>query len=266
MIDEQRCPRALSLRYAVGCQARHEDNGTQHKSCTLKGYYPNCLHKDLFQFDPLFPIKINEIYNAISGEGATAGRVCTIVRVSGCNLRCDYCDTVYAYNEGTEMMTEEILSNIGMTDVLYTGGEPLWDKDAALNFLKALQARGKNVFVETNGSIDIRPFVPFAHLVMDIKTPSSGMNKAMRLDNIKLLDNSDEIKFVVADREDYDFAKNVVAKFYAFSNTEYIYISPAWGDIGFIQDLSRWMIDDKSRMLLSLQQHKIIWPPEKRGV
>ncbi len=266
MIADQLCSRALLLKYSARCQARHADNGVQHKICHEMGNYPNCSHKELFRFDSAHTMNINEIYKAISGEGATAGRVCTIVRVSGCNLRCSYCDTVYAYDEGTEMTTEEVLSKIEMVDVLYTGGEPLYDKEASLNFLKALQASGKNVFVETNGSIDIRPFVPFAHLVMDIKMPSSGMNKAMCLDNIKLLDSNDEIKFVVADRTDYDIAKKVIEKFYAYSNTCHIYISPTWGDMGFIQDLSRWMIEDESRMLLSLQQHKIIWPPEKRGV
>jgi len=266
MLDERACPRGLVRKRAFNCQALHGQDGKSHELCTAAGYYSACEHKALFDFNPVHVMKINEIYNAISGEGATAGRVCTIVRVSGCNLRCSYCDTTYAYDAGIEMSTSVILDHIEMDDVLYTGGEPLYLKDAALNFLKALQVKRKRVFVETNGSIDIRPFTGFAHLVMDIKTPSSKMHKAMLFENIKFLDSMDEIKFVVADKLDYDYANRIVQMHNALSYTKNIYISPAWGNIEFIQELSKWMIADKSNMLLSLQQHKIIWPPEKRGV
>jgi 7-carboxy-7-deazaguanine synthase len=215
-------------------------------------------------------MKICEIYPAISGEGSSTGRVCTIVRTVGCNLRCLYCDSQYAYEGGTEIATKDVLDVIlkyGIKTVLFTGGEPLLEEKIASNFLRAMLENQIVTYVETNGSIDIRPFKLLAHMVMDVKTPSSGMHEKMEWNNMSYIGPMDEIKFVVSNREDYDYAKQVVEKYKLFNSTSNIFVSPVWtDDKKFFQELSSWMIQDRSEARLMVQQHKVIWGSVKRSV
>lgn len=226
------------------------------------------LGENFISYNPGLPMFISEIYPAISGEGGSQGAVCTIVRVTGCNLRCKYCDTTYAYEGGDRISTKDVVDAVlkyGIKTVLFTGGEPLFDKAVALNFLQAMFENEIKVYVETNGSIDISPFMPLATIVMDIKCPSSGMHDRTIWDNIKYLKLADEIKFVVADRADYDYATKIMEDHDLAARD--VFISPAWtDDRQFFRDLSDWLVADRSSARLSIQQHKEIWGAIKRGV
>jgi len=219
-------------------------------------------------YDPDLKMYISEVYPAISGEGGSQGKVCTIVRTTGCNLRCEYCDTVYAYEGGDQVSTGDIIGAVlkfGIDTVLFTGGEPLLDKNIASNFLQALFENDIKVYIETNGTIDIRPFMPLATVVMDIKCPSSGMHDRTIWENINYLKIDDEIKFVVSDKDDYEYAKQIIERYQLGARN--VFISPVWrDDRSFFQRLADWMVADRSPARLSLQQHKQIWGPKQRGV
>jgi len=226
------------------------------------------LGENFISYNPDLPMYISEIYPAISGEGGSQGAVCTIIRVTGCNLRCKYCDSKYAYEGGDQISTSAVVDAVlkyGVKTVLFTGGEPLLDRTVALNFLQAMFENEIKAYVETNGSIDIGPFMPLATIVMDVKCPSSEMHDRTVWDNIKYLKIDDEVKFVVADRVDYEYAKSVMEK-YDLANRN-VFISPVWGDDRkFFQDLADWMVADRSSARLSIQQHKEIWGATRRGV
>lgn len=265
MLPSNRCPWALT--YTDGSYECVMDLG-KPKRC--EGDREKCPFGDFSAYDPDLEMHISEIYPAISGEGATAGTVCTIIRTVGCNLRCSYCDTTYAYEGGDIVSTKDILDAVlkfGIHTVLFTGGEPLLNKQVASNFLRALFENEISAFVETNGSIDIRPFIPLAHMVLDIKCPSSGMSDKMFWDNIQYIGFDDEIKFVISNAEDYEFAKGIIEKQQLIKRTQHIFMSPAWSDDkSFFQELSNWLVVDRSPAKLSIQQHKVIWGPKERGV
>lgn len=258
------CPWALNTGVSIQCIKCGLDVVDK-----CEGDTTTCpLGEDFISYDPDLPMFISEIYPAISGEGGSQGTVCTIVRVAGCNLRCRYCDTTYAYEGGDKISTSAVVDAIlkyGIKTVLFTGGEPLLDKTVALNFLQAMFENEIKVYVETNGAIDIGPFMPLATIVMDIKCPSSGMHDKTFWDNVKYLKLDDEVKFVVADRADYDYAKGVMEE-YSLDNRN-VFMSPAWtDDRQFFRDLSDWMVADRSSARLSIQQHKEIWGATTRGV
>jgi 7-carboxy-7-deazaguanine synthase len=211
-------------------------------------------------------MKINEIYKSIQGESTYAGRPCVFIRTTGCNLRCEWCDTPHAFEEGREMTVETILARVESFDcrlVELTGGEPLLQKEAPWLVTKLLD-RGHTVLIETSGSLDIRPIDPRAVLVMDIKCPGSGMSGAMRWDNLSALKPSDQVKFVIKDRADYEWAVEILAR-YPFLNQRAVLFSPVFG----VMDprlLADWILEDGRSVHLQLQLHKYIWHPEARGV
>jgi len=211
-------------------------------------------------------MKINEIYKSIQGESTYAGRPCIFIRTTGCNLRCDWCDTPHAFEEGREMTLEAILARVECLDcrlVELTGGEPLLQKEAPGLVTKLLD-RGHTVLIETSGSLDIRPIDPRAVLVMDIKCPGSGMSGAMRWDNLSVLKPSDQVKFVIKDRADYDWAAGILDR-YPRLNERTVLFSPVFG----VMDprlLADWILEDGLPVHLQLQLHKYIWHPEARGV
>jgi 7-carboxy-7-deazaguanine synthase len=210
-------------------------------------------------------LKVNEIFLSVQGEGLSSGFPTIFVRFTGCNLRCSYCDTVYSYNDGVDMSPEEILEEIKKLHynrVCLTGGEPLLQKDIK-KLLKILD--GYTVTIETNGSIKLncldlsnRKYT----FVMDIKTPSSGCSREMMLDNFKLLEDRDEIKFVIGDREDYEWSKNIIFKFYKKGT---ITFSPVYNKIDCAQ-MVKWLLDDRLDVRFQLQLHKFIWGPDVTGV
>jgi len=211
------------------------------------------------------PVKVYDIYQSLLGESSLAGYPAVIIRLSGCNLRCKYCDTTYAYEEGRELGVEEILDIVeayNLRRTLVTGGEPLLQQETP-RLCRELLDRGYQVIVETNGSLDIRQIPEGAIRVIDIKTPGSGESKRNDWRNIDFLTGTDEIKFVLVDRNDYLWAKGIIEKCRLEYKTKLI-LSPAWNLLEPAQ-LASWVLEDKLNLRVGLQLHKIIWSPDKRN-
>ena len=211
-------------------------------------------------------LKVCEIFTSIQGESSYAGIPCTFVRLMGCNLRCSYCDTTFSYDEGIELSEEEIMRKIrlaGIDLVEITGGEPLLQREV-YHFTEKLIEERYRVLIETNGSISIKDIDKRAVVVLDLKTPASGMSDKMDFSNLNEVKHNDEIKFVITDRNDYEWSKNIIYRF-DLMNKCHLLLSPAYGILA-ADTLARWMIDDKVRARLNLQLHKYIFGPEKRRV
>jgi 7-carboxy-7-deazaguanine synthase len=209
---------------------------------------------------------INEIFYSIQGESTYAGRLCVFVRLTYCNLRCTYCDTAYAFTEGREMTLEEIMRRVGSFKcglVEVTGGEPLLQKNVH-TLLTMLGDAGYEVLLETGGHMDIRPVDKRVKRIMDIKCPSSGESEKNRWQNITDLRPQDEVKFVVGDRRDYEWAAKKIAE-YQLNEKCSVLISPVFGKINY-EELAGWILGDRLPVRMQLQMHKYIWPPDKRGV
>ncbi|RLF46533.1 MAG: 7-carboxy-7-deazaguanine synthase QueE [Thermoplasmata archaeon] len=215
-------------------------------------------------------MKISEIFYSIQGEGTLAGYPTIFIRASGCNLRCSYCDTKYAYEEpGTEMNINEILGRIKQYKARYvcvTGGEPLLQKET-IELIDKLLKIGYNVSLETNGSIDISniadKFSSYEKsflISLDIKCLSSGMHGKMMLSNIDKLRKHDQLKFVIDNREDYEYAKKLMGE---YNPKCIILFQPVWGKDP--KKVAEWLLSDALNARLSLQIHKIIWG-DKRGI
>lgn len=211
-------------------------------------------------------LKVNEIFYSVQGEGTSAGLPCVFVRLTYCNLRCTYCDTEYAFHEGTDLSIDEILyevNNFKCNLVEVTGGEPLLQRES-LQLMKALCDAGYSVLLETGGSLSIKDVDPRVTIIMDIKTPSSKMESKNLFSNIDLLKKEDEVKFVVGDSEDYLWTKQVM-KEYDLSSKCRILISPVFGKIEPVE-IAGWILKDKLPARFQLQMHKYIWDPGRRGV
>lgn len=211
-------------------------------------------------------MKVCEIFTSIQGESSYAGLPCTFIRLTGCNLRCSYCDTVYAYEEGTELTEDEIINKVkaaGTNTIEITGGEPLL-QGGVLHLIKRLLDEGYMVLVETNGSQDIKGIDKRAVVILDIKTPCSKMSEKMRSSNLTYLKPADELKFVITDRRDYDWSKNFIIENGLLGKCKILF-SPAFGNID-PADLSTWIISDRLYVRLNLQLHKYIYSPDTRGV
>ncbi len=213
-------------------------------------------------------IKVNEIFHSIQGESTYAGCPCVFVRLTGCNLRCAYCDTVYAYEEGSLMDVEEIVKKVkdfSCSLVEVTGGEPLL-QDETPRLIKTFLDLGCTVLLETNGSKDISTVDRRCVKIMDVKCPSSGEDKQNDLENLHRLNQGDELKFVIADLEDYNFAVDILSRVSKEKkNRIHVHFSPCFGKIG-PRELSEWILKDRLNVRLNLQLHKYIWPPDMRGV
>ena len=211
-------------------------------------------------------LKINEIFHSIQGESTYAGRRCVFVRLTYCNLRCTYCDTEYAFNEGTDISIETIIDEIKQYDcklVEVTGGEPLM-QDESLELMKSLCDLNFEVMLETGGSLPIEDVDERVKIIMDLKTPSSGMMKKNLYENIKFIKKNDEIKFVIGSREDYEWTKEIIKK-YKLNDKCPILFSVVFGQLKPVT-LSEWILEDKLDVIYQLQMHKYIWEPDKRGV
>jgi len=214
------------------------------------------------------PLKVNEIFYSIQGESSYAGCPCVFVRLTGCNLRCSYCDTSYAYEEGIWMDCGEILGRVRPFDcrlVEVTGGEPLLQEETPL-LIDRLLDRGHTVLMETNGSLDIRLVDQRCIRILDVKCPSSGEADKNNLDNLRYLGVHDEIKFVLGDRGDYDYARTILSSFSGrFPCTARPLFAPVYGRLAPAA-LAAWILEDHLDVRLQVQLHKIIWGHEKRGV
>jgi 7-carboxy-7-deazaguanine synthase len=209
---------------------------------------------------------ICEIFKSIQGESSFVGLPCAFVRLSGCNLNCTYCDTWYAKSEGYELDLSRIVDTVktlGVRLVEITGGEPLIQEETPL-LAEMLSREGYLVLVETNGSLDISVLPEGVVRIMDIKCPSSGESHSNRWGNLDFIRPGDEIKFVVCDRLDYEWAGKVIMKeLVRFSNT--ILISPVYGQLA-PRELAQWILEDNLDVRLQVQVHKYIWSPQARGV
>ncbi len=211
-------------------------------------------------------LRVNEIFHSIQGESTHAGWPCAFIRLTWCNLRCDYCDTVYAYDEGEDMSIEQIIDTVNCYKVRLveiTGGEPLVQKETPELARRLLQEDYK-VLVETSGSLDIGALPEGCVRIVDFKTPSCGMADKNLWRNVELLTGADEVKFVVRTRADYDWAKERMAE-HGLLDICPVSVSPVFGELENRQ-LAEWILSDSLRVRLNLQIHKYIWEPSTRGV
>jgi 7-carboxy-7-deazaguanine synthase len=211
-------------------------------------------------------MKVCEIFTSIQGESSYAGMPCTFIRLTGCNLRCSYCDTSYAYFEGRELSEDEILSEVqraGIDLIEITGGEPLLQYEV-FQLIRRLLDENYEILIETNGSQCINEIDKRAIVVLDIKTPGSGMSGEMDFSNLDSIRSSDEIKFVITNREDYEWSKEIIQKHKLLGKCHLLF-SPAFGILP-PENLARWMIDDRLKIRLNLQLHKYIFSSEQRGI
>jgi 7-carboxy-7-deazaguanine synthase len=212
-------------------------------------------------------LTVNEIYRSIQGESTWAGLPCVFVRLTFCDLRCSYCDTAYAFYEGTKMTLPEIIERVRAFDcplVEITGGEPLIQRNV-LPLMKELCDSGKTVLIETSGAHDISEIDARVHRIMDLKTPGSGESERNRYENIAYLTKRDEVKFVIGSGEDYLWSKQKIAEFDLTNRCGTVLFSPIFGRID-PREIVEWMLQDNLRVRFQLQIHKFIWSPEAKGV
>ena len=208
-----------------------------------------------------------EIFYSLQGESTRAGLACVFVRLSGCNLSCSWCDTAYASEQSVPMTINRIVDQVTAFEcpmVEITGGEPLIHP-LTPELISVLLAKGFQVLLETNGSQSIAPVDPACIRIMDVKCPLSGEAGSFLLDNINHMTANDEIKFVVGSRQDYEYAAAIIKTHLMNHPREHIHISPVFGRIELC-DLAAWILKDRLGARLSVQQHKIIWDPDVRGV
>jgi len=211
-------------------------------------------------------LKVNEIYFSLQGESSRAGLPCVFVRLTYCNLRCTYCDTEYAFYEGEDRSVDEIINEVkkyGCNLVEITGGEPLVQEES-LNLMKKLCGEGFDVMLETAGNMPICNVDDRVNIIMDLKCPSSGMMKKNLYKNINHLKKTDELKFVIGDREDYDWMNEMIDQ-YDLNNKCKILVSVVFDKLEPLA-LVNWVLEDKLNVRFQLQLHKFIWQPETKGV
>jgi 7-carboxy-7-deazaguanine synthase len=212
-------------------------------------------------------MKINELFYSIQGESSYMGRPCVFIRLTGCNLRCTYCDTPYAFDEGTEMSVPEILQSIDRFPTrlaLVTGGEPMLQPSVHELFRRLLE-RGYTVLAETGGQVSLADVDPRVHKIMDFKCPSSGMESHNDYGNADYLTKNDEVKFVIGDRQDFDWACDVIRRYDLASRVGDLLFSPVFNRLSSAE-LAKWVLHCGIPARLQLQLHKIVWPDIQRGV
>jgi len=212
-------------------------------------------------------LTINEIYHSIQGESTWVGRPCVFVRLTFCDLRCNYCDTEYAFYEGKKQTLREIVDAVEVFRcplVEITGGEPLLQKNV-LPLMSMLAAAGYTVLLETSGAHDISKVGVRVHRIMDLKTPGSGEVEKNLWSNIDHLTLRDEVKFVMGSREDYEWSRDKVQRYNLPSRCHAVLFSPIFGRID-PREIVEWILADKLDVRFQLQMHKFIWSPTQRGV
>jgi 7-carboxy-7-deazaguanine synthase len=219
------------------------------------------VHRSSFQN----MLRVTEIFHSIQGESSHAGRPCVFVRLTGCNLRCRWCDSEYTFAGGEKMSLDAIMDQVrgyGCNLVEVTGGEPLAQAES-LDLIRRLCDERFEVLIETSGSIDIEPVDRRAKIILDIKCPGSGESARNRWSNLDHLKSVDEIKFVIADRADYEWSKKIIDERELQRWT--ILMSPVWGEME-MKSLAEWMLADRLPARFQTQLHKHIWGAEARGV
>ncbi len=212
------------------------------------------------------PMKVNEIFYSIQGESSFAGFPCAFIRLTGCNLRCSYCDTGYAFYEGSEMSVPQIIDAIADFParlVLVTGGEPMLQPEVHELFGELL-GRGYTVCLETGGQVSLNAVDPRVHKIMDLKCPSSGMQQHNLYGNVECLTPGDEVKFVIGNREDFDWACGQVKRYGLPSRVGAVLFSPVHDALP-APELAAWLLESGIRARLQVQLHRILWPDRRRG-
>ncbi len=215
----------------------------------------------------MFMLTVNEIFYSIQGESTRAGRPCVFVRLTACDLRCSWCDTPYAFHEGRKRSVEEVVAEVERYDcplVEITGGEPLLQAEV-YPLMERLLADGRTVMLETGGHRPISQVPRAVVKIVDVKCPGSGESEKTEWRNLDALAPHDEVKFVVNDRADYEFAREVIDRYELPSRCAAVLLSPVHGVLE-PRLLSQWMLEDDLPARLQLQLHKFIWPADARGV
>lgn len=210
---------------------------------------------------------IHEIYASVQGESSFAGWPCTFVRTTGCNLRCTWCDTPQAFYGGTRMPRADVLARAlatGTQLVELTGGEPLL-QPGVFPLMTELCDAGRTVLVETSGEADVAKVDARVHKIMDLKAPASGESHRMRWSNLEHIGPNDEIKFVLADRGDYVWMREVIGARRLAERTRNLLASSVFGKLA-TKDLVAWVLEDKLPVRVQLQMHKYVWSPDTQGV
>ena len=211
-------------------------------------------------------LEVTEIYKSVQGESTYMGLPCVFVRLTGCNLRCVWCDTTYAFHGGKKLSIDQILNHVksyGIDLVEVTGGEPLLQKEV-VPLLTSLLKKNFQVMLETGGSLSIKDVPAEVIKIIDLKCPGSGEEDKNYWDNLNLLTPTDEIKFVIADRADYEWSRSVLKK-YRLAQKNYVLFSPVFGKLN-LKDLAKWILADNLSVRLQTQLHKHIWEKNATGV
>jgi len=212
-------------------------------------------------------LTINEIFYSVQGESTYAGRPCVFVRLTACDLRCSWCDTPYAFYEGSKRTEEDVLREVEQYDcplVEVTGGEPLL-QEAVYPLMESLIAKGKTVLLETGGHRSTARVPSAVVTILDVKCPGSGESERNCWENLARVRPHDEVKFVVKDRADYEYACEVITKQSLRDRVAAIHLSPVHGVLDS-KTLSEWVLADRLPVRVQLQLHKYIWSPDTRGV
>jgi 7-carboxy-7-deazaguanine synthase len=212
-------------------------------------------------------LNITELFHSVQGETSLTGWPTAFIRLAGCPMRCSWCDTTYSFKRGTDRTLDELLQfveKVPVRHVCITGGEPLAQPNV-FSLMTALCDRGKVVSLETGGAISTAAVDPRVITILDVKCPGSGMLEKNCWENLNILRPQDEVKFVIADRTDYDFSKEICSQHGLYSKVAAVLFSPVWGQL-HPRQLVEWMLADGVAARLNLQTHKYIWAPETRGV
>lgn len=212
-------------------------------------------------------LTVNEIFHSVQGESSYAGRPCVFVRLTACDLRCSWCDTPYAFHEGTKQPLDNVLEQVEKLDcalVEVTGGEPLLQEDV-YPLMQGLIDRGRTVLLETGGHRSTARVPEPVITILDVKCPGSGESAKNNWSNLERLRAHDEVKFVVKDRADYEYARDVIARYQLASRAAAVHLSPVHG-VMHPRTLSEWVLEDNLPVRVQLQLHKYIWDPATRGV
>lgn len=211
-------------------------------------------------------LKVNEIYYSIQGESSFSGLPCIFIRLTYCNLRCSYCDTEYAFYEGKNFEINQIIKKVNSFKcnlVEITGGEPLLQNDC-IKLIKELEKNNKQVLIETGGSLTIKKISKKTHIILDLKCPSSKMEHKNLWDNLNYIKKTDEVKFVIGNKSDYNWSKKIMKK-YNLENKCLILMSPVFGEIDN-KKIIDWILKDNLNVRFQIQLHKKIWDKDKKGV